>query len=818
MKPVTEVRRLALVCAIVMGTIAAGAAVAAAQSLGDLNRRIETLEPQVAEGVSNPEVASAAITQLDAAEAEFARVAEGARPNRALLGNYDRLEAMLNRMYATYQKKKDACIETIDAGGACDYDQPEQLALRALYPLSWLRFEGASLYANEPATARHLLNQAIDGFTDSSLLILSPELIRENLIGRAYAERELGKYQHGEYAQAVADFKRILQAGTDTRQYRAAQQGLATTYAAMGKPEQAQGVTAKLAEAATGAQKEGLEMLRLREMFRQAAAASDPAKRAGLHRELIDFARSREDNKDGWAIVVATAADNVHDPATEFGGTADGFENWLGANVAYYKHQMMPAANLYWAAARSGQYPKAYKYAADLFYVGGRVDMVEKVAQDIARQPSSPEAQWAAYMLFKIPRIEWERGGMRSAELHNKWIGAAQAYLKNYPQGHYAYEPRFRMGEIYQHKGDYIEAAKEYEQVHGKSDYDFTARFNAAECYYRALAAAGGFKLDNAAGLTPAASSSPAPVAEVNAADRVALRQKTIAALIAAINLEPNAERAAPAAQHKALHDSRGRAIFMLAALLEHQPKVDYREVASLLDGFESQYPAMNAKFKQTYEWRVEAADHNGQYPQLEREAKALVAHDAVSPAQNDYIKEIGLDFWKSAQARQGAGDHNGYVQDARLTAITYEYFARMVSEGKIPVKNLTGTLSILGQAYLAMDEVDKAQAAFSQVAAADAASPDANAGLARIAQAKKDYKDAIDLWSRVESVAAESDPLFYEAKYSMAEIFAHQGNLASACNKLNVTRSEHPNLGSPGMKAQWGELQHKLCENHSEG
>ena len=51
-----------------------------------------------------------------------------------------------------------------------------------------------------------------------------------------------------------------------------------------------------------------------------------------------------------------------------------------------------------------------------------------------------------------------------------------------------------------------------------------------------------------------------------------------------------------------------------------------------------------------------------------------------------------------------------------------------------------------------------------------------------------------------------------------MAEIFAHQGNLASACNKLNVTRSEHPNLGSPVMKAQWGELQHKLCENHSEG
>jgi hypothetical protein len=815
MKPVTEVRRLALVCAIVMGAIAAAASLAGAQSLGELNRRLDAIEPQVAEGVSNPEVASEAISQLDSAEAEFAQVADGSRVSSSLYGTYDRLEEMLNRMYTTYQKKKDACIETVDAGGSCDYDQPEQLALRALYPLSWLRFEGALLYANEPATARRLLNQAIDGFTDSSLLILSPELIRENLIGRANAERELGKYDHAEYAQAVNDFKRILEAGSDTRQYRPAQQGLAATYAAMGKTAQAQGLNSKLAEAASGPQREGLEMQHLRDMFAQEAAASDPAKRADLHRQIIEYAKAREDNKDDWAIVVATAGDSVHDPAAEFGGTSDAFENWLGANVAYYKHQILPAANMYWAAAHSGKYPKAYKYAADLFYMGGRVDMVEKVAQDIASQPSNPDAQWAAYMLFKIPRLEWERSGMRNGELKDKWIAAAQNYLKTYPQGHYAYEPRFRMGEIYQHQGNYVAAAKEYEQVHGNSDYDFTARFNAAECYYHALAAAGGVKIDNPDSLTPAAASSPA--SQMDAADLGALHQQTIAALVAAINLEPEAERTAPAVAHKALHDSRGRAIFMLAMLLENQPKVDYREVAAILDGFGSQYPAMNAKFDQTYEWRIEALDQTGQYPKLEREAAVLVAHDATA-ARNDYIKEIGLDFWKNAQGQQAVGDQNGYVQNARLTAIVYEYFARQVNEGKIPVKNLTGTLSILGQAYLAMDEVDKAQAVFSQVAAADQGSPDANAGLARIAQSKKDYKDAIDLWSRVEAVAAESDPLFYESKYSMAQILADQGNLASACNKLNITRSEHPNLGSPGMKAQWGELQHKICENHTEG
>jgi cytochrome c-type biogenesis protein CcmH/NrfG len=140
-----------------------------------------------------------------------------------------------------------------------------------------------------------------------------------------------------------------------------------------------------------------------------------------------------------------------------------------------------------------------------------------------------------------------------------------------------------------------------------------------------------------------------------------------------------------------------------------------------------------------------------------------------------------------------------------------------MVNAGNIPAKNLTGTLSILGQAYLATGNVDRAAAIFNQVVKADPGSPDANAGLARIAQTRKDYKDALDLWSRVESVAAESDPLFYESKYSMAIIFAEQGKVTSACNKLVATRSEHPNLGSADMKAQWDSLQRKICLNRTE-
>ncbi len=777
-----------------------------AQSLGGLNHRLSELEPRVSAGVSNPQVASDVIDELDQAETEFARIAEQEKPERGdLAGAYERLEAMLDRMYRTYQKKKDDCIETIDQGGSCDYDQPEQLALRALYPLSWLRFEGASIYANEPTRAKKLLNEAIDGFTDSSLLILSPELVRENLLGRAFAERELGKYDRSEYAKAITDFKKIMQDAPGSKQYRAAEQGLATTYAAMGKTGEAQNLTAHLAQSApTQAQKNGMEMLHLRDLFHAEAVATDPAKRADLHREVIDYARVRENDKDGWAIAVASAAQYAIDPVAEFGSSSDPFDLWYLANILYYKHQNLEAAKYYWEAAKTGKYPKAYRYAADLYYTQGRIDMVQKIADEIASQPNNPDAPWAAYMRFKIPRIEWERSGMANVSLEKAWVTGAEDYLKSYPRGSYAFEARFRLAERLQKQKDFIGAAKQYEQVVGNPDYEFTARFNAADAYYQAL----GGKLLEAPSL---GDKHPA-----NAKD-AAVRAAAIKALREAMTLEPDAERDATPTQRKVLHDSRGRAVYMLATLLESEPKPDYRAIATILDGFEAQHPAMKEHFNQTSEWRLTALEKIGDYAALEREVQALVARASV-PADVDYMKEIGLDFWQSARAKLAAGDQKGYVADARMTALSYGFFERLVNDGKIPAKNLTGTLSILGQAYLAMNDTERGAAIFNQIVKADPGSPDANAGLAQIAQNSKNYRDALDLWTRVESVAAESDPLFYESKYHMAEIFAQEGNAANACNKLTVTRGEHPGLGSPTMKSRWDALQKKVCQNHSEG
>jgi tetratricopeptide (TPR) repeat protein len=295
-----------------------------------------------------------------------------------------------------------------------------------------------------------------------------------------------------------------------------------------------------------------------------------------------------------------------------------------------------------------------------------------------------------------------------------------------------------------------------------------------------------------------------------------AMRADAIKGLRDAINREPQAERAAPM-QRRFFHDARGRAIYMLASLQEHEgTAVNNREIAALLTGYENEYPGMSDHFSEVFEWRLKAQAAVGQWDAIARDVAALVKRNQGNTAHSDFIKEIGADFWRGALAAQARGDQKAYLAQAQLTALDYSYFEDMVKAGKIPAKNLTGTLSILGQAYAALGQTDKAAATFAEVVKADPASPDANAGLARIAQSRKDYKNALDLWSRVEATAAQSDNLWYQAKYNVAQILAVEGNVSGACNKLAVTRSEHPSLGSPQMKAQWLDLQNKICLKQS--
>ena len=776
------------------------AGIAAAQSAGQLEEELSSISGQMSAAENNESTADQVISRLDNAEGTFAKLTSSGKVDKgALIPIYRQLESMLDRMQTAYSKKKDDCINTIDNGGQCDYDKPEQFALRAAYPLAWLRFTAATtLFDDNAEESKKLLNQSIDGFTASMLAMPDPNLIRENTLGRAYCERELGKFDSKEYANAIADFKKIMDDGTGTQQYAAARQGLSTTYAKMGNAEEA----AKTMPTEPGSHGSGQFMLQLQTLFSAERATSDPAKKAGYHKQIIDLMKSKENDKEGWALDVSAASKFPNNAVQEFGDSSDPFEKWLLAAVLLSRKDEAGAAKYYSEACDSGKYPKACRFAADIYQREKRFDLVQEMLTKIAKQGGGDASQ-ATFLEYSLDHDRWEKSGRKDTTLEDKWVKDANDYLQKSPGGDHAAELQVALAERLQRQGDLLGAAKMYSEVKGDAEFTFTAKFKAAECYYKILVGAAATK-DN----------KTAPKIDTDQ-----LRKLAVADLNESIKMGHEAEaKANTSAARNAVREIRGEATYMLASILEEdQDHVDYAQVAPLLVGYETNYPMMSAKFQDVIDWRITALDHLGRYDEVNTNVATLVERSKSDTAKQDFVKGLGIEFWKTAQAAKDNNDQKTYLANAKLTATAYKGFAEMAASGKIPVKNLTGTLSIYAQALHATGNEDEANKVFEEVVKADPASPDANAGLARQAQAKGDWKNANERWTAVENTAAESDPLWYEAKFQLAIIYSKQGNTQAACSKLAQTRAEHPTLGSPEMKVRWDKEQRSLCLDHQQ-
>src|SRR5260370_19906037 len=247
----------------------------------------------------------------------------------------------------------------------------------------------------------------------------------------------------------------------------------------------------------------GQVMLQLQTLFRAERATSDPAKKATYHHQIIDVMKTQENDKEGWAIDVAAASKFPSNAVEEFGSSSDPFEKWLLAAVLLSRHDEANAAKYYAEAGASGKYPKAYKFAADIYLREKPYDQVEVILNKIA-SGGGGDAQWAEYLRFSLAHNRWEQGGSKDTALESQWAKDAQDYLNKYPQGEHGAEMRVQLADRLQQQKDYVKAAELYSQVKGNPEFTFTARFKAAECYYKELQNASAKdskrpKVDNAA-------------------------------------------------------------------------------------------------------------------------------------------------------------------------------------------------------------------------------------------------------------------------------------------------------------------------------
>ena len=135
-----------------------------------------------------------------------------------------------------------------------------------------------------------------------------------------------------------------------------------------------------------GGGKGGGQMLQLQTLFSAEKATSDSAKKAEYHKQIVDVMKSKENDKEGWAIDVAAASKFPSNAVEEFGNSNDPFEKWLLAAVLLSRKDEAGAAKYYSEACDSGKYPKACRFAADIYQREKRYDLVQEMLTKIARQ------------------------------------------------------------------------------------------------------------------------------------------------------------------------------------------------------------------------------------------------------------------------------------------------------------------------------------------------------------------------------------------------------------------------------------------------
>ena len=72
----------------------------------------------------------------------------------------------------------------------------------------------------------------------------------------------------------------------------------------------------------------------------------------------------------------------------------------------------------------------------------------------------------------------------------DQWVKDAKDYLQKNPSGDHAAELQVALAERLQRQGDLVGAAEMYSKVKGDPEFTFTAKFKAAECYYKQLVGA----------------------------------------------------------------------------------------------------------------------------------------------------------------------------------------------------------------------------------------------------------------------------------------------------------------------------------------
>lgn len=618
-------RGLAAVAAVVAFALA-GAAVAT--TTDELGARIEQVRKSGAERARAAwDFASEKklVASFGSAADLFHELAADGRP---LAAEAERLLAAIEaarERYTAVIEAMQAEVIRIDgdleaAQDSAAWREREELAMRLLYRINWVRYEIATRYETDTSKRMRLLERARAGFADM-MGSGDAELEAESLFAHGLVAKAMRKYN-----DALLDFdaaRALEPAGALLTRIEIAR---IESLVGAGRTQEALAASARIlrAPASIGESREQALFLRSKVLLLVLERGDMAAGKR--HRLRVEAAATLEElyvKGPYWKSKVVQMIDaGVEEPLEWAAAAPSPFVKWLIADSLRRRARCEEAQPLYNALIEEGDFEAesmfgvAYCHYHAARYPEAMADLstyLAKAARDDANYGE------AAYLRFKAA----EAAGDPSR------VEVARAFVEAAPDHRLAYEAWFRLGQDRRDRQLWDACADAFESVRGERGFRLKAMFMGAQCRVEKVLAARKRRTVDAQDVSRA----------VAACDRFLEESRALAA-----------DR--PEDARSLMAPLEARAEIMAAALLDQPGTGSHEEQLRRLAGFEKRYPNQTGLMAELHSLRVAAYAATGDLERTGSELERLLEAQASADLSAEPLRKLAVAFIKEAGQR----------------------------------------------------------------------------------------------------------------------------------------------------------------------
>jgi tetratricopeptide (TPR) repeat protein len=380
---------------------------------------------------------------------------------------------------------------------------------------------------------------------------------------------------------------------------------------------------------------------------------------------------------------------------------------------------------------------------------------------------------------------------------YDRYIKAADCYVKNCPEDKDKGEAYFQLGRYHQNRGRLENAQKAFAKVGSDSShYDDAQQAALRICAHRLQTDVEAFE---------------SLIRESQGQSNKALTLYR-ESLRRAEDCHKTFNRAGA---YDGDSELQGYVTLLLARLYLHASEPSPRKALPLLRGFESRYTLKTGQtvfLDMAKQLRLECYLQLDMLKDAEQEIAAIIGKAPIDKNTWAFLNECADNFYKLAKEDQSPSAPDRAARHSEAAMIVYSRLAD--SAGKdATYRNLYDSLQMRRAELYAMDHKwPQAAALYQEKLQRDPSSADALYNLAGIHEAENKWEDAFTAWNKLARGLNPGSIPWYEARLRTAQALIRLGKHKVACEVIAVTTSRHRDPEDQALKGEFARLQGEFC------